>query len=87
MLEKVKLALRISHNHLDTDITETISTARKEMVRVGIPADVAHSSSNDLVDMAIKTYCLYIYGNEKTAPGYFESWQLQLDQLRKSDID
>lgn len=84
MLEKVKLALRISHNLLDSDIQSTIDTARAELIRSGVSAKKA-SSEDVLVESAIKTYCLFVYANDdKRAQGFFESWQYQLDNLRKS---
>lgn len=85
MLYKVKLALRINHNLLDSDIEDTINAARSEMMRAGVAEEVA-SGSSDLVEMAIKTYCLFTYANEKVRDGYFESWQYQLDCIRKSTI-
>lgn len=85
MLDKVKLALRISHNMLDDDIEDTINTARAEMIRAGVTEDVS-SGSSDVVEMAIKTYCLYVYANEKTKDGYWTSWQYQLDCIRKSEM-
>lgn len=84
MIDKVKVALRITHTYLDNDINETIATAQAEMVRAGVSQTVV-STNNDLVQMAIKTYCLYIYSNDdKMAEGYFKSWQYQLDNIRKS---
>lgn len=86
MLAKVKLALRISHNLLDSDINDTISTARAEMIRSGVSADVANSNL-DVVQMAIKTYCLYVYANDtKMQDGYFKSWEFQLENIRKSTL-
>lgn len=87
MLEKVKLALRISHNLLDSDINDTISTARAEMIRSGVAVDVANSNL-DVVEMAIKTYCLYVYANDtKMQDGYFKSWEYQLENIRRSSIE
>lgn len=86
MLNKVKLALRISHNVLDSDIQDTIDTARMEMVRAGCSNELANSNAK-VVEMAIKTYCQYVYASDKKmAEGYFESWTYQLDNLRKSTI-
>lgn len=86
MLAKVKLALRISHNLLDSDIQDTISTARAELIRAGVAEDVANSDLG-LVQMAIKTYCLYIYANDtKMQDGYFKSWESQLENIRKSTL-
>lgn len=84
MLEKVKLALRISHNLLDSDIEDTIKTARAELIRSGCSKEYA-DSGHSLIVSAIKTYCLYVYTNdEKRAQGFFESWQYQIDNIRKS---
>lgn len=82
---KVKLALRINHSYLDSDITDTIATAKAEMVRAGVPSEIANSDL-DVVNRAILTYCQYIYANSKTVDGYFESWTYQLDCIRKSSL-
>jgi len=87
MLDKVKLALRITHNLLDSEITETVAQARAEMVRAGVPSDVAESD-NTLVEGAIKTFCLYRFANDtKMSEGFFKSWEYQLDNLRKSSVE
>lgn len=84
MLDKVKLSLRISHNLLDSDIEDTIGTARAELIRVGVPESKANGDDL-LVEEAIKTYCKAVYSSdEKRAEGFFNSWQYQLDNLRKS---
>ncbi len=84
MLNKIKLALRISHNLLDSDIQESIDVARAELIRSGVSKDKAESE-DVLIQSAIKTYCMFVYTNDdKRAQGFFESWQYQLDNLRKS---
>lgn len=82
---KVKLALRINHTYLDSDINDTINTAKAEMVRAGVDESIANSNL-DIVQRAILTYCQYIYANSKTVDGYFESWTYQLDCIRKSSL-
>lgn len=84
MLDKVKIALRISHNLLDDDILATIGTARAELKRLGISDILADSEDDNLIVMAIKTYCLYIYADASRVEGYFTSWQYQIDNLRKT---
>lgn len=85
MLEKVKISLRISHTKLDNDILDTIASARTELVRVGVDPSVANADDNELVNMCIKTYCLMIYAVDMTQrEGYQKSFELQLDNLRKS---
>lgn len=87
MLDKVKLALRISHNLLDSDIKDTIDTARAEMIRSGVSEDVV-DESNPLIESAIKTYCKAVYANdEKKAEAFMNSWHYQLDNIRKSSME
>lgn len=84
-LDKVKLALRITHTKLDTDIQESIDTAKKEMERAGIIASAIVDTDVLILD-AIKTYCKYSYASdENMREGYFNSWQYQLDCLRKTE--
>ena len=88
MLEKVKLALRISHNLLDEDIKDTIKAARAEMIRSGVNESVANCENSEIINQAIKTYCFFVYANDtKMQDGYFKSWEYQLDNIRKSTID
>lgn len=85
MLEKVKLALRINHGKLDSDIEDTIEAARAEMVRAGISQKKTTDSEDKLITQAIKTYCKWQHSNDqKLAEGYEKSWLYQLDNLRKS---
>lgn len=83
ILEKVKLALRISHNELNDEIKDVITSARQEMTRAGMKSDIAESNM-ELVETAIKTYALAYYAPVKEAEKYTESFRYQLDQLRKS---
>lgn len=85
MLEKVKLALRISHTLLDNDIEDTIRTARAEMIRSGVAECKVEDETDDLITSAIKTYCLFSYANDtKMQEGYFKSFTYQIENLRKS---
>ena len=86
MLEIIKTALRISHTKLDSEILNTIEVARAELIRSGILDDKANSEEDKLINEAIKTYCLFSYSNnDKMSEGYFNSWQYQVDNLRKSN--
>ena len=85
LADKVKLALRISHNLLDGEITDVITSARQEMVRAGVSSDVAESDK-EIVETAIKTYALAYYSTDKEAERYSESFKYQLDCIRKSEI-
>lgn len=87
MLEKVKLALRISHNKLDSEIEDNIKEARAEMVRAGVVIEVAESEL-PLIEGAIKTYCKFKQADDsKLADGFYKSWELQLENIRKSRME
>lgn len=89
LVDKVKLALRISHNVLDGEIEDVIASARKELIRAGVNAAIVNetdeTADTELVEMAIKTYALEYYTREtKEKDGYAESFKYQLDNLRKT---
>lgn len=84
IFDKVKLALRISHNLLDGEITEVIASARLELIRAGVSEEVANGSAEN-VETAIKTYALaYFTADNKDAERYDKSFLYQCDCLRKS---
>lgn len=84
MLESVKLGLRITHSKLNSEILETIETAKMEMERVGV-SKLAIVETDSLIVDAIKTFCKYSFSSDlKMREGFFNSWQYQLDCLRKS---
>lgn len=86
IVDKVKLALRISHNLLDDEISDVITSARQELARAGVAEEVAESDM-ELVQTAIKTYALEYYAQDsKDADRYGESFKYQCDCLRKSEI-
>ena len=88
LLEDIKLTLRISHNLLDEEIQDEITSARQEMVRAGVNSSVATTQdgeNNLLVEQAIKVYVLMLHEMDvKRREGYEESFKNQLDNLRKS---
>ena len=84
--DKVKLALRISHDLLDSEINDVIASARQEMIRAGVTELVANSDM-ELVETAIKTYALEYYASDaKDADRFSNSFKYQLDCIRKSTI-
>jgi len=89
LADKVKLALRISHNLLDGEIADVITSARQELIRAGVNADVVNETAEavdaELVETAIKTYALEYYTRDvNEAKRYGESFQYQCDNLRKT---
>ena len=84
LIDDAKIAIRISHTKLDTEVQANIDTAKAEMKRAGILA-AAVVDTDPLIAEAIKTYCKYVFASDmKQKEGFFESWQYQIDCLRKS---
>lgn len=84
ILEKIKLALRITHTLLDNEITDVIASARQELIRAGVDSSTANGDS-ELIETAIRTYALTYYAaDEKEAERFGESFKYQCDCLRKS---
>lgn len=82
--DKVKLALRISHNALDAEIADVIASARMELIRAGVKSDYANGDTED-VETAIRTFALAYYASDnKDAERYNQSFYYQCDCLRKS---
>lgn len=54
MLEKVKLALRVTTNAYDSELTALISAAQSDLQIAGV---VLPSPLDEVVEQAIKTYC------------------------------
>ncbi len=84
IVDKIKLALRISHDLLDAEISDVVTSARQELIRAGVNEIIANSD-REIVQTAIKTYALQYYAADvKEADRYGESFQYQCDCLRKS---
>lgn len=87
MLEKVKLALRISDNDLDSDITRAIEGARAELIRSGVPEKIVNDENNALVQSAIVTFVKaewFSLEDMRTSEGLMEAFRLMQENLRKS---
>lgn len=85
MIDKVKLALRIGHSLLDSEILDNIDAARAELIRSGVSENVANDDSNALIVNAVKTYCLMRMADTiPQAEGYQKAWESQLENIRKS---
>lgn len=82
--QRVKLALRISHTTLDDEIDANIETARAELIRVGVSADMATGEDKLVVD-AVIAYCLARMA-ATDRDRYDEAWQYRADCLRRTAI-
>ena len=59
MLDKVKLALRISTNAFDSELTDLIAAAKQDLGIAGVEIPVA---IDEIVTRAIITYCKMSFG-------------------------
>lgn len=85
LLDDVKVALRITHTRLDSEITALIASAREDMVRAGVDSSLTAADTSNLVTSAIKTYVLArMSDTQALMDGYQKSYEYQLDALRKS---
>lgn len=82
-------ALRLgatSANTLSNEIDRNITTARAELIRSGV-SEVIAESGHPLVEEAIVTYALMKMGRESLYDRYKESWEYQVDCIRKSSLN
>lgn len=62
MLDDVKIALRVSHSALNTEIIDLIAAARQDLILSGVLPAKANSDTDALVKRAIVTYCKAYFG-------------------------
>ena len=87
--DTVKTALRLgaaAGEALSPEIDRNIETARAELIRAGVPKEIAESGQV-LIDNAIVTFCLMNLGSQSLYERYRESWEYQVDCIRKSDME
>ena len=85
MLERMKVALRVTNDRFDREIEGVIQSARMELIRAGVRRDRAESDDDELIASAIRAFVLSVYSTDvKMADGYMASFDLQKDQLRKT---
>ena len=53
LTNEIKLAARISHDSLDSDVIRAEKWAQAELIRVGVPADHVNAEENPLITDAI----------------------------------
>lgn len=79
MLEKVKLALRITTNAYDSELTDLIASAQLDM---GIAGVVIPDTIDALVTRAVITYCKMSFGLPEDYDRLKASYDEQKAQLR-----
>lgn len=83
-VELIKTMCRVE-DLSDAEIMHRIASAKEDMVRTGVPRWAVESESPAVVDCI----CAHINSNLETddlnrAEGFLRSYQMQVDQLRKS---
>ena len=86
MLDRVKLALLISGNDFDSELTDMIDAAAKDLGIAGVDALVISTDTNDaLIIRAIITYVGYqfeiMHGSLDRSAAYKKSYDEQKAQL------
>ena len=86
MLDRVKLALLISGNDFDSEMTDLIDAAAKDLGIAGVDGLVISTDTNDtLIIRAIITYCGYqfeiMHGSLDRSEAYKKSYDEQKAQL------
>lgn len=75
MLNKVKLALRISNSAYDSEITDLINACKKELELAGI-ASSNISENDEMIIQAIKLYCKAYFGlGNSDSEKYFNAYE------------
>lgn len=80
MLNLVKLALRITTDAYDTELNMLIQAAFLDLTAAGVDLFTA-ATSDDLVKMAVCTYCKMNFGNPEDADRLKRSYDEQKAQL------
>jgi hypothetical protein len=78
MLDKVKVALRISTDALDSELSDLISAAQQDL---GIAGVIVPEELDAIVSQAIITYCKMSFGLPEDADRLKRSYDEQKAQL------
>jgi hypothetical protein len=78
MLEKVKMSLRITHDALDSDISDTIDACKRDLSISGVEII---EDTDELIIQACKTYARAEYDFGGKGEKYKESYELLKQHL------
>lgn len=62
LLDDVKLALRVTHDKLDTEVNDCIEEARFDLIQAGVSSKKVQDDKDPLIRRAIKVYCKANFG-------------------------
>lgn len=72
----MKIALRISHGALDTELSDLIESARYDLALSGVSSEKTKDDTDPLIKRAIITYCKANFGLEnKDSEKYQRSYE------------
>jgi uncharacterized phage protein (predicted DNA packaging) len=72
ILDDVKMALRITHNALDTEVIDLIASARNDLVLAGILPIKANDDADPLIKRAIVAYAKSQFGYDNPEADRFQ---------------
>ena len=81
LLDDVKMALRVSTNAYDDELTDLIESAKLDL---GIAGVVLPASLDSICNTAIKTYCKMNFGNPSNYDNLKKAYDEQKAQLSTS---
>lgn len=90
MLDRVKLSLLITENDFDTELTELINAAAKDLGIAGVEGLTVTTDTTDaIIIRAIITYCAYqfelMHGTLARSEAYKRAYDEQKAQLSMAD--
>lgn len=92
LLDRIKTALRITHNRLDTDIEQHIFACIADLARVGVAVPEDTEAVTPLLETAIKIYVMARYDFLSKGIQYQTDYEklrdaLSLSQKYRGDSD
>lgn len=84
-LDKIKMAVGLTANTFDADVSDLIESARAELSRVGIDRALINDETNPLIRLAVRTFVQSEYAeNENEAVRLKASFNSQAIALSKT---
>lgn len=82
--ERIKLYLGITHNKLDNEINERISSCERELARLGISSAKIENEDELINDGIIAFVCMWMASDKDEREGWERSWQIISTALKDS---
>lgn len=87
-LKKIRFAVRRnSSEQVDSELKDIIEQCREDLIRVGVPKEVANNEENKLVLGCQRAFARWQFGiNGDDAERNREDYRLMADELRKNIV-